>query len=200
MQKISTAFVKAQMEFAPALKTSLNPHFKTRYVSLAGCVEAVIDALNKNGIAMMQTTCPSELGVDVETLFIHESGETLKGGRLFVPASKNDAQGFGSALTYARRYSLMATCGIAPEDDDGNAAAKNNDAKPKPETPKPALTQSDCERFLLHIAECTTEADIKNMQNGLKHAAANFSGDEIFAKLRAAFLAKKSSIENLTKG
>ena len=63
MQKISTAFVKAQMEFAPALKTSLNPHFKTRYVSLAGCVEAVIDALNKNGIAMMQTTCPSEYAI-----------------------------------------------------------------------------------------------------------------------------------------
>jgi ERF superfamily len=189
MQKISAAFVKAQMEFAPALKTSLNPHFKTRYVSLAGCVEAVIDALNRNGIAMMQTTSPSELGVDVETLFIHESGETLKGGRLFVPASKNDAQGFGSALTYARRYSLMATCGIAPEDDDGNAATAK----------KPAMTDSDYKILLGGIESCKSEPELADMGQVLKTQAANFSGDEIFAKLRAAFLAKKTSIENLTK-
>jgi len=65
-----------------------------------------------------------ESGVTVETLFIHESGETLSAGKLHVPATKQDAQGYGSALTYARRYSLMAACGIAPEDDDGNAATK----------------------------------------------------------------------------
>lgn len=189
MQKISAAFVKAQMEFAPALKTSLNPHFKTRYVSLAGCVEAVIDALNKNGIAMMQTTTPSELGVDVETIFIHESGEILKGGRLFVPSSKNDAQGFGSALTYARRYSLMATCGIAPEDDDGNAAAAK----------KPMLPLSMYTEFLSSISECNTEKNLLNVQSTLKAASDKFSGDEMFAQLRTAFLAKKTDIENLTK-
>jgi len=57
-------------------------------------------------------------------MFVHESGETLSGGKLHVPATKQDAQGYGSALTYARRYSLMAATGIAPEDDDGNAASK----------------------------------------------------------------------------
>jgi hypothetical protein len=45
-------------------------------------------------------------------------------GKLHVPAVKHDAQGYGSALTYARRYSLMAACGIAPEDDDGQATSK----------------------------------------------------------------------------
>jgi hypothetical protein len=55
---------------------------------------------------------------------MHESGETIRGGKLHVPASKQDPQGYGSALTYARRYSVMAACGIAAEDDDGNAATK----------------------------------------------------------------------------
>ena len=127
MDKIAAAFVKAQKSFAPALKQSVNPHFKSRYVDLAGCIEAVIDALNANGIAMMQQTFESDSGVIIETVFIHESGETLRSGKLFVPATKQDAQGYGSALTYARRYSLMAACGQAPEDDDGNAASKKVD-------------------------------------------------------------------------
>jgi hypothetical protein len=124
MQQIATALVKAQRDFAPALKQSTNPHFRSRYADLAACVEAVIDALNANGIALVQRTHDSDNGVAVETMFIHESGETLTGGILHVPAAKQDPQGYGSALTYARRYSLMAACGIAPEDDDANAASK----------------------------------------------------------------------------
>jgi len=124
MKNIAAALVKAQRGFAPALKTNTNPHFRSKYVALDGCIESVIDALNANGIMLMQPTHECEHGVTVETLFIHESGEVFSGGKLHVPASKNDAQGYGSALTYARRYSLMAACGIAPEDDDGNAASK----------------------------------------------------------------------------
>ena len=125
------AFVKAQRGFAPALKTSLNPHFKNLYVDLAGCVEAVIDALNINGLALQQFSHERDGGVAIETRLIHESGEVIDCGVLFVPATKQDAQGYGSALTYARRYSLMAACGIAPEDDDGNKATKSAPAKLK---------------------------------------------------------------------
>ena len=124
MKSIHLAFVKAQKEFGPALKTSTNPHFKSRYADLSACVEAVIDALNNNGIALMQKLHPSEGGVAIETIFVHESGESMANGILHVPASKQDPQGYGSALTYARRYSLMSACGIAPEDDDGNMASK----------------------------------------------------------------------------
>jgi len=123
-KNIASALVKAQKAFGPALKSSTNPHFHSRYADLSACVEAVIDGLNDNGIALIQQTHDSESGVCVETLFLHESGESLSAGKLHVPASKQDAQGYGSALTYARRYSLMAACGIAPEDDDGNAASK----------------------------------------------------------------------------
>jgi hypothetical protein len=139
MKSIATALVKAQKEFGPALKTSTNPHFRSRYADLSACVEAVIDALNNNNIYLMQLTEEHEAGVKVSTTFIHESGEQLSGGTLFMPASKHDAQGFGSALSYARRYSLMAACGIAPEDDDGNAATKTAPPQAAPKAaPKPA--------------------------------------------------------------
>jgi len=124
MKNIAKAFVAAKRQFAPALKTATNPHFKSRYADLAGCMEAVNEALLDQGIALYQETSEDSTGVTVETVFLHESGETFRGGKLHVPASKQDPQGYGSALTYARRYSVMAACGIAAEDDDGNAAAK----------------------------------------------------------------------------
>ncbi len=125
MKQIAAAFVKAQKAFGPALKTNVNPAFKgSKYADLSACVEAVMDALNANGIALMQHSHEVDSGVTVETVFLHESGEVLSSGKLHVPSSKQDAQGYGSAMTYARRYSLMAACGIAPEDDDGNAAVK----------------------------------------------------------------------------
>jgi hypothetical protein len=138
--KIASALVKAQKAFGPALKSSSNPHFRSRYADLSACVEAVIDALNDNGIAMMQRVSPSDNGVIVETVLIHESGETITNGQLHVPATKHDAQGYGSALTYARRYSLMAACGIAPEDDDGNAASRRPAAPTAPAVPTPDIT------------------------------------------------------------
>ena len=125
---IAGALVKAQKAFSPALKGSTNPHFKSRYADLAACVEAVIDGLNESGIFLTQKTRPCDKGVIVNTIFIHESGDYYDAGSLFIPATKADAQGFGSALTYARRYSLMSACGHAPEDDDGNEASKKKAA------------------------------------------------------------------------
>lgn len=154
MKEIAAALVKAQKAFGPALKTSTNPAFRSKYAKLENCIEAVIDALNDNGIMLMQQTRACEDGVIVETTFIHESGEMLSGGILHVPAAKHDPQGYGSALTYARRYSLQAACGIAPEDDDGEAATKpfrpaekpaakpEPKAAPKQEAPKPEAPKS----------------------------------------------------------
>lgn len=138
---IASSLVKAQAEYGPALKSSQNPHYKSKYADLASCVEAVVGALNKHGIAFMQRVLPCESGVTVETLFIHTSGETLSSGALHVPVQKNDAQGYGSALTYARRYSLMSACGIAPEDDDGNAASAKSAPAMKQDKPSHAQPQ-----------------------------------------------------------
>jgi hypothetical protein len=138
MKAIASALVKAQKEFGPALKTSTNPHFRSKYADLSACVEAVIDALNNNGIYLMQLTDEHENGVKVSTVFIHESGEQISGGSLYMPAAKHDPQGFASALSYARRYSLMAACSIAPEDDDGNAATQSAPPKAAPKATPPA--------------------------------------------------------------
>lgn len=122
MQKIASAFIKAKKAFSPALKDKTNPAFRSKYADLGACLEAVNDALLDNSIAVIQRTFEDATGVTVETVFLHESGEAMESGKFHVPAAKQDPQGYGSALTYARRYSLMTACGIAPEDDDGNAA------------------------------------------------------------------------------
>jgi hypothetical protein len=122
VKQISAAFVKAQQAFGPAIKNAKS--HQNKYADLGSCFDAVIDAFHKNQIAVIQHTHESTDGVIVETIFLHESGEQMSGGKLFVPYSKKDAQGFGSALTYARRYSLMASCGLAPEDDDGKRASE----------------------------------------------------------------------------
>jgi hypothetical protein len=153
MKQIATALVKAQKQFGPALKSSTNPHFRSKYADLSACVEAVIDALNDNGIAMIQVMHECNDGVIVSTTFIHESGEIIDCGKLHVPAAKQDPQGYGSALTYARRYSLMAAAGIAPEDDDGNAASR----KPKTET----TIIKKIEDLLTKMDKCATKDDLK---------------------------------------
>jgi hypothetical protein len=129
MKQISSSFVKAQQAFGPAIKNAKS--HQNKYADLGSCFDAVIDAFHKNDIAVVQQKHESPDGVIVETIFLHASGEQMSGGKLFVPFSKKDAQGFGSALTYARRYSLMASCGLAPEDDDGKRASEpEKQAKP----------------------------------------------------------------------
>ena len=172
MQKISTALVKAQRAFGPALKSSTNPHFKSRYADLAACVEAVIAGLNDNGIALIQKCYDCANGVMVETIFLHESGEMLECGILHVPASKQDPQGYGSALTYARRYSLMAACGIAPEDDDGNAGSRKTEIKTTVDEHKIA-------DLLAAMDETTT---LEELQKTYKSAYAAANGETVWQK------------------
>jgi len=184
MKNIYAAFVKAQSGFAPALKTSTNPHFRSKYVQLSGCIEAVVDALNAAGIGLIQRTSEDSAGVTVETIFVHESGEMMECGKLHVPASKQDAQGYGSALTYARRYSLMAACGIAPEDDDGNGArkAKEDEEKAKAEakTPAPKVSATKTDLVPPHrmnvIADVAAAVNERMSADDVIGAVAEYSG------------------------
>lgn len=120
-QNLFQALAAAQSEMGPALKDSTNPAFKSRYADLASVMSACVPALSKHGIAVMQPPCEVDGQRYVKTILAHESGETVE---CLVPliVQKNDMQGYGSAVTYARRYGLMAMAGIAPDDDDGNAA------------------------------------------------------------------------------
>jgi hypothetical protein len=119
---IAPALVKAQAEIKAALKDATNPHFKSKYADLSSVVEAVKAPLLKNGIAFLQGIHDAVDGVAVETMLLHTSGEWIS-STLRLPATKQDAQGYGSAITYGRRYGLQAICGVPAEDDDGNAAA-----------------------------------------------------------------------------
>lgn len=186
MQKIAAALVKAQKEFGPALKTKSNPHLKAKYADLAACVEAVVDALNNNGIALIQPTHECDSGVVVETLFVHESGEVFSAGKLHVPAVKQDPQGYGSALTYARRYSLMASCGIAPEDDDGQAASK-----------PAAATAFDVVEALNKVAAAKTTEQLQAVwkAEGAKAVAAQDKGGH--AALKDAVKERKAELEGV---
>lgn len=126
-KKIYAAFVKAQAGIDKAIKESTNPHFRSRYADLGNVVDAIKPHLEANGLAFLQKFHDCEKGIKIETIILHESGETLSNGVLFIPTGKPDAQGFGSACTYARRYSLQSAFGVAPDDDDGNAASPKFD-------------------------------------------------------------------------
>ena len=122
---MSGALVKALAEIEGAAKDKVNPHFKSKYADIASVIDAIKPVLAKHNLGFTQHSQPSEQGVIVETVLHHAGGEMLSMGSLYVPANKNDPQGFGSALTYARRYALMTAFGVPAEDDDGNAARTN---------------------------------------------------------------------------
>lgn len=124
-ENIYAALAAAQAEFKPVVKNCVNPAFGSKYADLQSILDATRPALNRHGLFLYQRVTSSKDGVSVETCLSHASGETLSSGVLFIPvlSPKNPAQGFGSAETYARRYSLSAFLGVsADEDDDGNGA------------------------------------------------------------------------------
>lgn len=149
---IATALVAAQKEMGRAIKDSKNPHFRSMYADLGNVMDACMPALNERGIALIQPTGRDEYGDYVETILIHgETGESVS-CRVPLIVQKNDMQGYGSAVTYARRYGLMAMAGVAPEDDDGNAAAK---AAPKPQLQAPKVD----EQAIQHAVSAMENAD-----------------------------------------
>jgi hypothetical protein len=123
---------KAFAQIENAVKGKTNPAFRSKYADLAAVVDAIKPALAEHGLWFRQITHPADGGVCVETVIHHSSGESLACGPLFLPASKQDAQGFGSAMTYARRYSLMAAFGVPAEDDDANGAVASKPANKPP--------------------------------------------------------------------
>ncbi len=129
INEVATALAKAQGQITGALKDSTNPHFKSSYADLASIWDACRSALSSNGLAVVQMTDKSDKDeVIVVTRIMHSSGQWIE-GTLALPVSKADAQGYGSALTYARRYGLAAAVGIAQVDDDGNLASAARPSK-----------------------------------------------------------------------
>lgn len=146
MKELYSAFIKAQKEIKTALKDSKNPHFKSTYADLESVWDACRDALHKHGLAIMQLTDLDASGVPVLiTRIVHESGQHVEGRYPLLSKDPNNPQTTLAALTYARRGSLAAACGVVQSDDDGNTAAghtppaKVNSAPVQPQA-KPATS------------------------------------------------------------
>ena len=145
-EKIDTfaaALAKAQAEIRPAEKNATNPHFDSNYADLASVWDACRAPLTANGFSVVQTMEEENGRQYLETLLLHASGEWIA-GRVPLILQRQDMQGIGSAITYARRYGLAAAAGVAQEDDDGNNAgqakqgAQRRGQGDNPDTSRPA--------------------------------------------------------------
>jgi hypothetical protein len=122
---LAAALAKAQLEIQNPPLDSMNPHFRSRFASLPGVRNSIVPIMAKHGIAVTQDLKNAPGGVSCTTILTHVSGEQMVFGPLEMPATKQDAQGLGSAATYARRYGLLAAaCVAGEEDDDGGAPAE----------------------------------------------------------------------------
>lgn len=173
--KLAAALVKAQAKMDGALKDSANPFFKSKYADLSSVVSAIKPVAAEFGLGYIQVSHNVDNHAAIETVIVHESGESFSCGIVSVPVAKVDAQGFGSAMTYARRYSLSAAFGVCPEDDDGNAAAKAPPKSVSPVRPNSAgedfwnNAQGDEKEYLNHCL-----SDVRDLLNGNSaEAAAN---------------------------
>lgn len=122
-EKLDLALARAQGEFKRATKDATNPHFGKKYADIAATVEACQEALAKHNLSVTQWPIHSLDGRAWLCTRVAFAGQWLM-STFSLPVVKQDPQGYGSAITYARRYALMAALGIAPEeDDDGNSAS-----------------------------------------------------------------------------
>jgi hypothetical protein len=118
LNELAKALSLAQAEFTDAEKDRVNPHLKSKYATLGSVWDAAKGALTKHGLAVVQTPEPSEPGtLALTTMLLHTSGQFVA-GTITMPLAKADPQGYGGAMTYARRYGLSAVLGICPADDD----------------------------------------------------------------------------------
>ena len=126
-----TALLAAQSEMANPEMDSTNPHFRNKYASLTAFLRAVLPPLNRHGIRFAQDLLTTETGVSCTTILTFITGEEVRYGPFNVPAARMDAQGIGSAASYAKRYTIGSVFGLVGEvDDDGNEATGNRNAAP----------------------------------------------------------------------
>lgn len=194
---LAKALASAQAKLGDAKKDSTNPHFKNKYASLSSVREAITKVLSDAGIAVVQAFEPhGDSGVCVVTTLMHESGEWIT-SRLFIPVSKKDAQGFGSALTYGRRYALAAIVGIAADDDDDAEASVARDTKPvaKPSVAKPESDKIEA-GFAARLDAVKTTDDMAAAEGDISKAVqAGSLSDAARARLR---LKRADVIKRLT--
>ena len=170
---LAKAIALSQLHVENALKSSTNPHFKSKYADLADILNTVRPVFSANGIAIVQAPTFESGVASVETMLCHESGEFIS-SVCSSPVSKQDAQGIGSAITYLRRYSLAAMCGIAQEDDDGQHAVQ--EPQTQRQAPSRKLSNAEREMGVADMKGAPDEAALKQVWADY-HAMAKNIGD-----------------------
>jgi hypothetical protein len=167
--ELAKGLAKAQADFGPLLKGATNPFFKSKYADLSSVMDVARGPLAEHGLCFVQTTEGSDVGfIVVETTLIHTSGEWVS-GKIKMPLVKNDPQGFGSAMTYARRYALQAILGLAAEDDDGEGVMPRGKDKREPKS-----TQSTSAPVSILAETIETFAKIDNLTHLANHFKKHF--------------------------
>ena len=140
-QELHAALVKFQAAVENPKNSAVNPHFRNRYAPLSDVLNGVRPLLAKQGLAVVQEIVTEEDRIGVQTIIVHRAGASMACGHCVLRPTKADPQQAGSALTYARRYSLSAALGIASEDDDDG----NRSSEPATERarPKPKITDAE---------------------------------------------------------
>lgn len=166
IKAIAPALLAAQKAIAFAKKDATNPHFKNKYADLPAVIEAIKPALNDAGISYIQTPAPSDDGkLHLTTTLLHESGEWIA-DTLVMPLPKQDPQGYGSAITYARRYALAAITGLYQDDDDGNAASGNRGAPAQNDESNEPPLEADAE-IIAQMNAVSSVPELVKIMNGL---------------------------------
>ena len=136
INELASALSKAQASIEGASKDATNPHFRSKYSDLAACWSACRKPLSDNGLAVIQIPSAEGNNVTITTVMTHSSGQFIEGSLTVQNQNqKNAAQGVGSCITYLRRYALCSFVGIAPEEDDGQAAASSGPKTPSYQKP-----------------------------------------------------------------
>jgi hypothetical protein len=167
------AIAAAQGEFTTVDKSASNPHFKSKFAPLDSIIEMIRPILPKHGLSVVQFTDIPEggNGVIIETVITHDSGQYIS-GRLFMPTVKQDPQGYGSSITYGRRYALGAALGIVSDEDvDGNqqeGAERQTKAQQQPAKPTTPPADIDPESAGYHTR---IQAALKSIYGDDKNAA-----------------------------
>ena len=184
---LASAMAAAFAEIDAALKSANNPHFKSKYADITAVIESIKPALINHNLFFTQHPEPSDRGVTIETWLHHASGDSLSLGKLFVPANKQDAQGFGSALTYARRYALVTAFGVPVEDDDGNAAARGQSQQG---TVSPGAVVSDAQWAIITDLIEKTGTDVRKFCQAYGIESVKALPADAFDKARAQLTKK----------
>lgn len=190
LTKIAPALLEAQKSITFAAKDATNPHFRNKYADLPAVVDAIKPALNDAGISFLQAATPSDDDkLHLTTRLIHSSGEWIE-DTLVIPLPKQDPQGYGSAMTYARRYALAAMTGLYQDDDDGNAGSGHVSTQKKVE-PK-GMTPGELEDFRIAMREAEDEESLQRIGKGVPAHATDAQKAELageYTKRRKALKA-----------